>query len=341
MFIHARIRPRSILFMQRGRYYIPRSLSRTCFLIIPLILLILSPAVSFAVTIEELQEEIQRRAAVVVVIAYDEKGNAISQGYGFIVRADGAVVTNYHVISKAKDIKVKKGDKVLDVEGLIFIDKENDLAILKAKGKDMPVVKLGDIGKANIGDKVYVRSCPEGLETTISYGELSIEEIGQKREILRITSLPQNTPLTESSGSPVFNKNGEVIGVATSPLIKGMIFRDIFAMPVDLIKDKISSKKVTAIKEAGLEDFEKTAGYWMTHYSHGINHMASGRHKEAIESFKQVVRILPDYADVYLELGKNYWALGMHKEAMEAHKQAIRINPDDAYAHFGLGPCLL
>ena len=331
MFIHARIRPRSILFMQRGRYSIPRSLSRTCFLIIPLILLILLPAVSLA---DDDKIFKKNSKAVVVVIAYDEKGNAISQGSGFIVRADGAVVTNYHVISKASDIKVKKGDKVLDVEGLIFIDKKNDLVILKAKAKDMPVVKLGDIGKANIGKKVYVISSPEGLETAISDGKLFIEEIGQKREILRITTMAS---LPESSGGPVFNKNSEVIGIAISPFIEGMLFSWIFAMPVDLIKDKISSKKVTAIKEAELEDFEKTAGYWMTHYRHGINHMTSGRHKEAIEAFKQVIRILPNYAEVYLELGKNYWALGMHKEAMEAHKQAIRINPDDALAHFGLG----
>lgn len=323
MFIHA-----------RTRYSI--------FFIIPLILLILSTSVSFAITLEELEESIQRTEeieeaimeAVVAVIAYDDKGNAISRGIGFIVRADGAVVTNYHVISKAKDIKVKTGDKVLDVEGLIFIDKENDLVILKAKAKDMPVVKLGDIGKAILDEKVYVISSPEGLETTISDGKLSIEEIGQKREIFSITTMAS---LPKSSGGPVFNKNGEVIGVATSPFIEGMLFSWIFAMPVDLIKDKIGSKKVTAIKEVGLEAFEKTSGYWMVHYSQGINHMTSGRHKEAIEAFKQVIRILPDYANVYLELGKNYWALGMHKEAMDAHKQAIRINPDDALAHFGLG----
>ncbi|MBI4848149.1 MAG: hypothetical protein HY808_06160 [Nitrospirae bacterium] len=53
--------------------------------------------------------------AVVVVVTLNEKGEPISQGSGFIVRADGAVVTNYHVISNAKDIKVKTGDKVLDV----------------------------------------------------------------------------------------------------------------------------------------------------------------------------------------------------------------------------------
>jgi len=58
---------------------------------------------------------------------------AISQGSGFIVRKDGAIVTNYHVISNAEDIKIKAGDKVLEVEGLLHIEKENDIVILKAK----------------------------------------------------------------------------------------------------------------------------------------------------------------------------------------------------------------
>ena len=96
------------------------------FLIIPLILLFLLPVVSFADADRIFRENSK---AVVVVTPYDEKGNAIGQGSGFIVRADGAVITNYHVISMARNIKVKAGNKVLDVEGLIFTDKENDLVI--------------------------------------------------------------------------------------------------------------------------------------------------------------------------------------------------------------------
>ena len=68
---------------------------------------------------------------------------------------------------------MKAGEKVLEVEGFIYIDKENDLVILKAKAKNLPFVKIGDINKANIGEKVYVISSPEGLENTISDGMLS------------------------------------------------------------------------------------------------------------------------------------------------------------------------
>ena len=85
--------------------------------------------------------------AVVVVISYNEEGKIKLQGSGFIVRKDGAVVTNCHVITDAKNIKVKSGNKVFDVEGLIYTDIKNDLVILKAKGNNFPVVKLDDIEK--------------------------------------------------------------------------------------------------------------------------------------------------------------------------------------------------
>jgi tetratricopeptide (TPR) repeat protein len=332
-------------------------------LIIPLILLILLPAVSLADADRIFKENSK---AVVLVIVYDEKGNKIGQGSGFIVRADGAVVTNYHVISKARDIKVKAGEKVFDVEGLIFTDEKNDLVILKAKAKDMPVVKLGVVEKANIGEHVYVISSHGRLENTITDGLLSgIIEMDGKREILQMT-----VPISPgSSGGPVFNRNGEVIGVASGGfLLPGEIRSLSLAMSVKLIKDKISSKRVTAIKESGLEDYGKTAWYWFflgngydksgmhkeaidaykqaikidpvlayTHCGLGIVYYKSGKYKEAIEAWKQAIRIDLDFAEIHYNLGNAYYKSGKYKEAIEAYKQAIRMDPGFAMAHSNLG----
>jgi tetratricopeptide (TPR) repeat protein len=301
--------------------------------------------------------------AVVVVVTYNEKGEPISQGSGFIVRPDGAVVTNYHVISNAKDIKVKAGAKVLDVEGLILADKENDIAILKAKGEKLQTVKIGDSEKATIGGKVYVISSPRGLENTISDGLLSgIREISSDKKVLQITA-----PVSPgSSGGPVFNKDGEVIGIATFLLEDAQNLN--FAMPVNLIINKIGNKKVALLNESEIEDYKKTAGYWFNlgyaygtsgkykeaiesfqhlirispgdvgaHYNLGIVYGKLGKHKEAIESDKQAIRINPDYADAHLNLGSAYGKLGMYKEAIESYKQAVRINSDFAEPHYGLG----
>jgi len=267
--------------------------------------------------------------AVVVVIAYDKQDKPISQGSGFIVRPDGAIVTNYHVISNAVDIKVKVGDKLLKVEGLLHIDKENDIVILKAKGKDLSVIKIGDIEKVSVGEKVYVISSPEGLENTISDGVLSgIRELDPKRKILQITA-----PISKgSSGGPVFNKNGEVIGIATFLIEEAQNLN--FAMPVELIKDKIGKKKITALKDTEIEEYEKTADYW---FVRGYYYEEAGLHKKAIEAYKQAIRIKPDDAEAHYNLGVAYGELGMYREAMEAYKQAIRIKPDYAEAHYNLG----
>ncbi|MBI4378834.1 MAG: hypothetical protein HY578_07045 [Nitrospinae bacterium] len=81
------------------------------------------PAVSFANAEKVFREN---NKAVVVMISYDSKGKPIGQGSGFIVREDGAVVTNYHVISNAADIVIKAGDTIFKVEGFLHIDREND-----------------------------------------------------------------------------------------------------------------------------------------------------------------------------------------------------------------------
>ena len=156
---------------------------------------LLTPTVSFADAEANRIFKLNSKA-VVMVTAYDEKGNEIGRGSGFIVRRDGAVVTNYHVIGMASDIKVKAGNKVLDVEGLIFTDKKNDLAILKAKAKNMPVVKLGVIGKANIGEHVYVIGYPLGLENTMIQGrwvnsKLPLLLLADKNRTLIETYIPE------------------------------------------------------------------------------------------------------------------------------------------------------
>jgi len=202
-------------------------------LITLLIVIIFSPIIAFADADKIFKEN---NKAVVVIVTFNKEGKPISQGSGFIMREDGAIVTNFHVISNAVDIEIKVGDKILKVEGFIHIDKENDLVILKLNGEKLPVVKLGDIEKTNVGERVYVISSPQGLENTISDGILnSIREIDPKRKILQITA-----PVSEgSSGGPVFNKNGEVIGIATSLIKEAQNIN--FAMPVNLIKDKISA----------------------------------------------------------------------------------------------------
>ncbi len=267
--------------------------------------------------------------AVVVIIAYDSQGAAISQGSGFIVRADGAVVTNYHVISNAADITIKAGSKVLRVEGFLHIDQANDVVILKADGKGLPTLKIGNLSQANIGEKVYVIGSPKGLENTISDGILSgIRELTSEKKVLQISA-----PISPgSSGGPVFNERGEVLGIATFLLEGGQNLN--FAMPASLIQNYIRGGKVTPLKDAEIEDYKKTVEYW---FYLGLAYQESRMYKEAIEAAKQAIRIKPDYFYAHNSLGLAYKGLGMYKEALEAYKQAIRIKPDEEVPYYNLG----
>jgi Flp pilus assembly protein TadD len=267
--------------------------------------------------------------AVVIVIANNEKGEAISQGSGFIVRHDGMVVTNYHVVSNASSLTVKGAGKSFDVRGLMHLDKENDLVILKIDANKLPSVRLGDAEKAGVGEKVYVISSPRGLENTISEGILSgIRAITEKRKILQITALIS----PGSSGGPVFNGKGEVIGIATFLLKDSQGLN--FAMPVNHVKDKISNQKVISLKESGLEDYRNSAERW---FALGFYYSESGKYREATDAFRQSIRLKPDRAEAHNNLGVAYDKLGMYREAIDAYMQALRLKPDDASTYNNLG----
>ncbi|MBI5664427.1 MAG: trypsin-like peptidase domain-containing protein, partial [Nitrospirae bacterium] len=96
--------------------------------------------------------------SIAVVTAYSRAGEPLTEGSGFVASDDGAIVTNYHVVGIAKAIKVRMGSKILDVQGVIYGDKDNDLVVLKTKGKGMPAVRFGDSDKIRQGEKVYIVS---------------------------------------------------------------------------------------------------------------------------------------------------------------------------------------
>jgi S1-C subfamily serine protease len=271
----------------------------------------------------------ENNKAVVVVIAYDDLGKPISQGSGFVVREDGVVVTNHHVISRARKIKIKVAQKLFDVRGIISLDKDNDIAILKIDGKDMQTVSLGDMWKTGIGEKVYVISSPKGLENTISDGLLSgRREKAPKKFVLQITA-----PISPgSSGGPVFNRAGEVIGIATF-VLKGTQNLN-FAMPVDTVINKIRDLEAAVIKEIRIEDYQKTAEYW---FNLGYAYSSAGRKTDAVNAYKEAIKIKPKLINAHFNLGNVYGRLGRNKEAIESYKQALRLKPNYAAAHNNLG----
>lgn len=153
----------------------------------------------------------QQAQSVVEITTRDQAGNPLGSGSGFIVRADGIVVTNHHVIDGAAgaSVEVVNGD-VYDQVVVLDFDKRRDLALLKIKALNLPVARLGDSETLDIGQHIVVIGNPEGLSRTVSDGIVSALRQGDGFRIVQTTA-----PISPgSSGGPVFNDGGEVVAIA-------------------------------------------------------------------------------------------------------------------------------
>jgi tetratricopeptide (TPR) repeat protein len=323
--------------------------TRTFFVVLFLTVLAI-PAVSLA---DANDIYTRNNAAVVVVIALNGQRQPIGQGSGFIVRKDGAVITNYHVISLADDFKVLVGGKIRNVEGVLHADPENDLAIIKLEGGDFPTVTLGDSSALLVGERIYVIGSPRGLENTISEGLLSgIRQVDTSRKVLQMTA-----PISPgSSGGPLFNEKGEVVGIATFLIEENQNLN--FAMPINLAKQGLSRMEPVKPRDACQVDFNQTAACWSyqglawgargdhnraaeafqnslsidsgkleTYANLGVSYAMGGKRDKAIEMFTKALEIDPRNVDVLTMLGSVYSEAGRYKEAQDTLKKAIAIAP--------------
>ncbi|MGD1068760.1 MAG: trypsin-like peptidase domain-containing protein [Bryobacteraceae bacterium] len=170
----------------------------------------------------------QASPAVVLIEALGSDGKVASTGSGLLVSADGRLLTNYHVIAHAKQatVRLANGD-AYDLVEVITVDKRKDIAFLKIPAVDLPFVKLGRSNGVEIGASVYSIGSPLGLQNTLSQGLVSgIRDMDGYR-LFQISA-----PISHgSSGGPIFNLNGEVIGIAVLTIEGGQNIN--FAIPID------------------------------------------------------------------------------------------------------------
>jgi hypothetical protein len=179
----------------------------------------------------------QASPAVVLIQMLNDKGEIRSSGSGFLIDATGKIVTNYHVIAHAKQGTVRLANKdAYDAIEVLDIDKRKDIAIIKIKAIELPFLSLGKSSTVDIGDKVYSLSNPLGVfQNTLSDGIVSGIRLGDGYRYFQISA-----PISHgSSGSPIFNTKGEVIGIATATMEEGQNLN--FAVPIDYVKGMLTS----------------------------------------------------------------------------------------------------
>jgi len=223
----------------------------------------------------------QTSGAVVLVVAHDDKGSVVRQGSGFVVSGDGKVATNQHVLQGATAATVKfQSGAYYEVEGVLSYDCGADLAVVKIKARDQQFafLSLGQSGKVEAGQRVVAVGNPlalsiEGVSTegTVSEGIISgVREWGERK--LRV--FQTTTPVSPgSSGGPLLDAEGKVIGVITFGVTSGQNLN--FAVPADYLAPLLSDASTSPIarsacasapeepKRTSLEDLAGTyTGIW-------------------------------------------------------------------------------
>lgn len=169
-------------------------------------------------------------SSVVTIIALDENDQPLSLGSGFFINENGDIATNYHVLegSSKAIIKTMDGGKGTILK-IIKVDPEIDLLVAKTTLKNTRPLPLGDSDIITVGEDIVAIGNPAGLEGSVSKGIISgIRKVDDFR-FIQITA-----PISPgSSGGPVFNLLGKVIGVATAYLDYGQSLN--FAMPINYL----------------------------------------------------------------------------------------------------------
>jgi tetratricopeptide (TPR) repeat protein len=301
----------------------------------------------------------------VAIETFDSKGNPLSRGSGFFIAAD-RIVTNRHVIEKSSRVEVHLIDgKKFVVKGVLAIDGEGDLALLqvdipKAFAIPLPIVRA----VPQEGESIVVVGNPFGLEGSVSNGIVSaVREISGYGKIIQITA-----PISPgSSGSPVVNMYGQVIGIASLQAAEGQSLN--FAIPSErILQLKVSelqtfssltaetqkSKRSAAerfysqgVAQLSRDDYaravqfferatELDANYPEAWYQAGFCYGLLNRHQDALKASRQAAKLRPDWAEAYVNIGASSYALGQYKDAVDAYRLALRLE-DSADTQYSLG----
>jgi serine protease Do len=175
---------------------------------------------------------------------------AMGEGSGFIVDANGLILTNAHVVEDASEVTVKLTDKREFTAKVLGTDAQTDIAVLKINASELPTVRLGDPSQLKVGQWVVAIGSPFGFENTVTAGIVSAKG----------RSLPDETyvPFIQTdvavnpgnSGGPLFNLNGEVVGVNSQIFSRTGGYQGVsFAIPIDVAlhvqKELVASGRVS------------------------------------------------------------------------------------------------
>ena len=282
-------------------------------------------AVASAQNNEQLAEKVL--ASTVYIEMADKNDNSLGFGSGFFV-GRSQIVTNFHIVEGAArgTAKLVGSSTEYTVDGISATDEKNDLAILKVTGFEGEPLSLGDSDTAKTDETVYVVGNPKGLEGKFSSDTINTIHEEDTKKRLQMTALI----LPGSSGGPVLNGNGEVIGISLITLADGQNLN--FAIPSNDLKALLAQSGNAKPLWRGKQSISAE-----TYLRRGYAKYRSDQYQAAIDDYNAAISLKPDFADAYYFRGTVKRSLGQYKEAIEDYDTAIDLKNDFAFAYYFRG----
>jgi tetratricopeptide (TPR) repeat protein len=283
---------------------------------------------------QDLLPELVRRIkpSAVAIETYDSKGEKLSRGSGFFVEVD-RIVTNRHVLEGAYRAEVHSSSgAVFPVKGVLAVDAEGDIALLKIDAPVPPVRALPlDKTSPQEGESVVVIGNPLGLEGSVTNGIVSaVRDIPTFGRIIQITA-----PISSgSSGSPVVNMQGQVIGIATLQITGGQSVN--FAIPSERISQLQVAQTASSLADLVASTGRNKRAKAVQFFRDGLSFLSKDDCEKALPYFEKATESDSNYAEAWAQTGFCNEKLQRHAEAIDASKKAVTLRPS-AESYFNIG----
>jgi tetratricopeptide (TPR) repeat protein len=297
------------------------------------------PPASPSLSQDALPELVRRiKPSAVAIETFDARGEKLSRGSGFFIDVN-RVVTNRHVIEGAYRAEVHlNSGRTFPVKNVIAVDAEGDVALLRVDAPASLVRPLSlDRTSPQEGESVVVIGNPFGLEGSVTNGIVSaVRDIPGFGRIIQITA-----PISPgSSGSPVVNMQGQVIGVATLQITGGQSVN--FAIPSERIAQLDRTAQSETSAQMSLGDLVAATGRnkrarAVEYFRDGLTFLSKDDCQQALPYFQKATEADGSYGEAWAQTGFCSEKLGRHAEAIEASRKAVGIRPSsESYFNIGL-----
>ena len=266
-------------------------------------------------------------ASMVLLEMEDATGRLLGIGSGFFIQSN-QIVTSFHVIEGAKRgaVKLLGNSTTYNIEGITAKNEKHDLAILQVPNFGIPPLSLGNSDTVEIGEIVYVAGNPKESTEAFSYGIISSIRGSSTDRRFQMTAMPPPW----SSGIPVLNEKGEVIGISVMTVAGEQ--NPNFIIPVNYFKTLLTRTEPARPLSQG-EPLVSAE----TYFRWGYTKSELGQYESAIADYDMAIQLRPDYAIAYNDRGVVKGKLGEYKAAIEDYDKAIDLKPDYAMAYNNRG----